>query len=339
MKIQTWGAGSLLLLFFGCSGAEENPYPLSAEKFPVCFSLGLDETILPFPPSGNGPATKSIPDFSIPEPTPGTGGIPPEEGENGSNENTPPSNDPETDQEVGDLCTEIEYVVYSSDSPEECLKHLHFNRDDRNIDFGIVYDTLPAGRYRIVFIAHSSKKADLVGRRLSFDALSDIFYAGAESTVGNGQALSQDFTLARIVGQIEFVSTDPLPAAQQAFCIAVDRYPNTLDLANGQGIASAHPVSFTYAFTDVDAGKTGMRHAFFSLVPAGNGTLDLRLTATDRQGNPTRQRSLSGVRPLANRVLRYTGRLYSFSDTDNTFSLNIHNNGKWDAPQEEALPE
>lgn len=339
MKMKSLEAGGLLFLLFSCTPVDENPNPLSNEKFPLCFSLGLDETVLPFTSSLHVPATKSIPDFAIPEPKPEAGGTDPGDGENGSGENTPPPYNPETDHEVGDLCTQIEYIVYASDHPEECLKHWHFNRNDLNIDFGIVYDTLPAGNYRIVFIAHSSKKANLTDRRLTFDALSDIFYASAEPTVGAGQVRNLDFTLARIVSQIEFVSTDPLPAAQQAFRIAVDRYPNTLDLQNGQGIATAQPVSFTYTFTTEDVGKTGRRHAFFSLVPAASGTLDLRLTATDEEGTPTRQRTLSGVRPVANRTLRYTGRLYSFSDTDNTFNLNIHNNGKWDEPQEEVLPD
>lgn len=339
MKMRFLGAGSLLLLLFSCDPADENLHPLAEEKFPVCFSLGLDETVLPFTSSIPGPATKSIPDFSIPEPTPETGGTEPEGGGDGSGENTPPPDAPEIDQEVGDLCTQIEYIVYASDGLKECIKQRHFNRNDLNIDFGIVYDTLPAGNYRIVFIAHSSKTAVLTDRKLTFDALSDIFYASAQPTIGTGQTLSRDFTLARIVSQIEFVSTDPLPTGQQTFSIAVDRYPNTLDLESGQGIASAQPVSFTYTFTAGDVGKTGRRHAFFSLIPAGNGTLDLQLTATDGKGNPTRQRTLSGVRPLANRILRYTGRLYSFSDTDNTFNLNIDHNGKWDEPLEEELPD
>lgn len=358
MKMKAFGAGCWLLLSISCNPADEEPPAFSDELFPVCFSVSLHKEILPFaqtdqgsPVEGTavsklarkdsmgkkqphnqpvhresttqGPAPKSIPDFSVPEPTPS------------GNEN----NEGETDPDLSDLCTQLEYVVYASDRPDEYLKHRHFYSKDGNIDFGIVYDTLPAGNYQIAIVAHSSEKVHLDGSRLSFDHLSDTFYATASPTVSGTEPLNLDLTLSRAVSRIEFVSTDPVPTAQKSFTIGIDRYPDALDLKNGCGLASDQPAFLTHAFTPADAGHTGMRHAFFTFIPDADGTIDVRLTATGADGQPTRQRLLSGIRPETNRILRYTGRLYTASDADNTFNLIIYNNGKWDTPVEEELPD
>lgn len=368
MKMKAFGAGCWLLLSISCNPAAEEPPTFSAELFPVCFSVSLHKEILPFSgPAQESPTDgtaapnltykykicqeqtymeavyrealrkepirkesatqdstpKSIPDFSVPEPTPS------------GNEN----NEGKTDPELSDLCTQIEYIVYAADRPDECLKHRHFCSTDGNIDFGIVYDTLPAGSYQVALVAHSSDKVYLDGRYMSFDHLSDTFYATASPTVNGVEPQNLDLTLSRVVGRIEFVSTDPVPTAQKSFTIGIDRYPDALDLKNGHGLATHQPVSFTHTFTAADAGHTGMRHAFFTFVPDADGTIDVKLTATGADGRPTRQRLLSGIRPEANRILRYTGRLYTVSDADNTFNLIIYNNGKWDTPVEEELPD
>lgn len=342
MKMKNKTLAGLLILLAGCTPSEkENPL-LTATSYPVQFTLRLKEEILPFPGSKSTLQTKSMPELFLPEPITKTDGSGTEEGgNNGSSggENDPTPSVPDGEQELSDLCTQIEYVIYAADRPDECLKHKQFTLSDGDIDFGIVYDTLPAGTYQIAFVAHSSATTRLTAERMTFDSLSDTFYASTDLTVESGEPVNRDFTLSRLVSKIEFVSTDPVPSAQHRFTIAVDRYPCILNLRTGAGIASDQPVSLPYTFTDADVNQTGRQHAFYTFIPPGNETLDLRLTATDADGQPTRERSLTGIRPQANRILRYTGRLYTFSNVDNTFNLNIYNNGKWDTPEEVELPD
>lgn len=333
---------TLLILLASCQPAEKETDLIAPISYPVQFTLRLKEEILPFPGSKSSLQTKSMPDLSLPEPItktdePGTG-----EGgntENPGGENNPAPSVPGEEKDLSDLCTQIEYVIYAADHPDECLKHRHFTLAAGDIDFGIVYDTLPAGNYQIAFVSHSSETARLTSQRMSFEPLTDTFYASADLTVRGGESLNQDFTLARLVGKIEFVSTDPIPSALQRFTIAIDRYPCILNLLTGEGIAADQPVSLKYTFTADDVNQTGRQHAFYTFIPSGDGTLDLRLTATDADGQSTRERVLTGIRPEANRILRYTGRLYTFSDIDNTFNLSIYNNGKWDQTQEVELPD
>lgn len=332
----------LLVLLTGCHPSEEENTLLTPTIYPVQFTLRLKEEVLPFPNSKNTLQTKSMPELFLPEPVTKTEGSGTEEGGNNGNsggENDPTPSPPDGEQELSDLCKQIEYVIYAADRPDESLKHRHFTLTSGDIDFGIVYDTLPAGNYQITFVAHSSETARLTADRMHFEPLTDTFYASADLTVRSDKPLNRDFTLTRIVSKIEFVSTDAVPSARHRFTIAVDRYPCILNLRTGEGIASDQRVSLPYTFTEADVNQIGRQHAFYTFIPPANETLDLYLTATDADGQPTRERSLTGIRPEANRILRYTGRLYSFSDVDNTFNLNIYNNGKWDTPQEVELPD
>jgi hypothetical protein len=55
-----------------------------------------------------------------------------------------------------------------------------------------------------------------------------------------------------------------------------------------------------------------------------------------------RRRIVSDILPIANKVIRYTGILYTPpkpDESENTFNLIIDNNGEWSEPEEKELPE
>ena len=43
--------------------------------------------------------------------------------------------------------------------------------------------------------------------------------------------------------------------------------------------------------------------------------------------------------PEKNKIIRYKGRLYSRSESDDTFQLSIYNNGKWEETTDIELPD
>ena len=54
-----------------------------------------------------------------------------------------------------------------------------------------------------------------------------------------------------------------------------------------------------------------------------------------------RTRTISDIFPILNKMIRYTGVLYTrpqTDDPDNTFQLTIGDNGKWDATEDKELP-
>lgn len=45
------------------------------------------------------------------------------------------------------------------------------------------------------------------------------------------------------------------------------------------------------------------------------------------------------IRGQKNKIIRYKGRLYSRSESDDTFQISIYNNGKWEETTDIELPD
>lgn len=321
MKRHEQWLACLLVCLAGCMKTDLADPSTAGEKIPVQFTLDFRPEILPFP------ALRSIPDFSVPEPS-----LP------DKNPDTPPA--PDGAQDLSELCTRLEYLVYPANETDTPLKHKLFTVDDTDMDFGIVYDSLPATTYRFVFIAHSSEETELSGEAIRFDEVSDTFYAFEQRTVSlSSTDRTADVSLRRAVCRIEFVATDPVTADLKDFEIRVSRYPAGIHTRTGQGTADTDTQAFLHTFTPEESGKTSCKHSFYTFIPPDSGTLDIQLTACDREGKTTRQRTLTGVTPLPNRIIRYSGRLYTPSTSDDTFRLDVYEGGKWEATDEVELPD
>lgn len=306
----------------GCLPTEVIDPSGDSPAIPIQFTLGLRTEILPFP------ALRSMPDTAFPEPALPDG-----------NADTPPP-DLGGNQDLNELCTRLDYLVYPEGETDIPLKHKHFAVEDANMDFGIVYDSLPAGRYRFVFIAHSSEETEFADGAARFDEVSDTFFASEERAVSTSSgSQTADISLRRPVCRIEFVSTDAVAADLKTFEMRVERYPEGLHTATGYGTATTVTQAFLHTFTAQESGKTACTHAFYTFVPPDTGTLDIELTATDQAGKITRQRKLTGIAPLPNRVIRYSGRLYTPAESDDTFRLDVYEGGKWEAIDEVELPD
>ncbi|MDH6314185.1 hypothetical protein M2137_002979 [Parabacteroides sp. PFB2-10] len=296
-----------LLACMGCNRSEPVD-PIDESLSDVTFSVALSQETIPFPD------TKGIPPLDIPDPV-----VEREEGE----------------KTLKDQCCTIEYIVYEENEAEPVRKICYSAQED--LDFGIISDALPQGVYTILFIAHNGPGGTLSGSEMGFEKVSDTFYLSMELEVEAGQEYHQTITLHRIVSRIEFVSTDAVPEEAVSFTMDVTRYPNQLDIRTGQGIvANNDPVSFTHQFTEEQIGTTGITHAFYTFVPEEMATMDVTLTA-HAEAEVLRSREVNGITPLTNRIIRYTGRLYSHSPSDDEFIISI--NDEWDGTDENPLPE
>lgn len=270
-----------------------------AELVPVKFQLSLKEDIFPFT------QTKAMPPLNIPEP--------------------PAYNDdpkaPEGEKDLPDLCSAIEYLVFNEDNNEQ-IRHFHFTKADD--DFGIIYDSLPAGSYKIAVLAHSSLCKKLDNHILTLENITDIFHINKSLSVSKKEEIVEYLTLARIVGRIEFVSTNTVTENLKTFDLNISNYPGRIDMFTGKGVVSSEKKTFRYSFQTED-----LKFGFMTLVPENDGKLDIGLVVTDVQGEVFYSRSIANVLPFANRTIRYTGNLYP-SASDNTFILSVENGGKWD---------
>lgn len=317
MKKNELVAIACLLCFCCCNGTEkEVPNPdLQEELSPIQFTIDLQKEVLPFP------VTKSIPELNIPEPIP---------------QNPDAEEDPSTpDIDPDNLYNRIDYIVYQSGKPDILVKHKQFTPQDP--DFTIIYDSLPSGDYHICFLAHSDKNISVSGQTALFSKVSDTFHLFLTQEVQTGERIIKDITLQRIVGKIEFISTDAVPKNLKSFTINVSNYQNKIDLTTGNGISQNTPYTQTDTFNDSDIGKTNFSHSFFTFIPAPEFMLKTHLSAKNQINEVTREREVNDILPLINHIIRYTGILYTPKESDETFTLDILNDGKWDSPIDKDL--
>jgi len=298
-----------VVVFLSCQSSDENVDPINEESFPVKFSLSLKEEVLPFH------STRSIPPLNIAEPVAETKGD-------------------DEDTFLEDLCCKIEYIVYKSGEDKPYKRR---TQDSNDLDFGIISDQLPRGEYQIVLVAHNSLTTEVKDKYMLFDRVTDTFYYSLDLSIVPGDNNDRSLTLYRTVSKIEFVSTDIVPENAKELTIQLDQYPNTLDLETGYGITPDDtPALLTYPLS-AHIGETDLTHAFFTFVPVENIFLDAQLEAIGSDDEVLRTRHIDDIKPIINNIIRYSGRLYNSSHSDDEFTVTIEENGEWGNTIEEDI--
>ncbi|OAV67738.1 hypothetical protein Barb4_02340 [Bacteroidales bacterium Barb4] len=293
MKKKDYLAFVCLFCLLGCSKPDINLMP--EKKFPVQFSLRLTEEVLPFKAHTIEPPTDSAEVC-----------------------------------ELDELCNAIEYIVFKEDNTTKPIRSQKYTPADE--DFGIVYDSLPSGNYNIVFIAYTSCIATLLGHVMTFNKLSDTFHSAFTLKIQSEEGLTKDVSLNRIVGKIEFVATDTLPAEIIRFAAEITPYSKQLDVITGKStvpLGSIESYTMGYDFFPEEEGKANLSLSFLTFIPSPNEKFNIETKAFNTGRKITRQRNINDVTPLANRTIRYTGQLYTPAVSDDTFDIEIEENGKW----------
>ncbi|MDH6356692.1 hypothetical protein [Parabacteroides sp. PF5-9] len=309
MKRLFLGVLIAVVCFSSCMYSEPDRVVIPDKSSTLQWRLLLDETLLPF---GD---TRVMPPCLINEPQVKGGG-----GE---------------ELELTDLCQTIEYLVFDLDDAYRKVKHKVYEPEDE--DFGIVYDSLPAGNYQFVLMAHKAEASEVIGQVMTFGQLSDTFYHTFTEEISVGEEVIVEKVLSRIVGMIEFVSTDQVPVGAEQLVIDITDYPCGLDLLTGYGIPSEEVVRKTFLFDPEDIGQSGHTHGFYAFVPEEGAGMGLVLRTQKAGDVVMNERTVTDVLPVANRIRRYTGRLYTASDSEETFEITIADNGAWGEPIEENL--
>lgn len=305
----------LFPIFLCCNCSEtEVTVPQITERNPVCFSVRLTEELIPFP------VARAIPALDITDPV---------------------AKSAEDEKEIHTLCNTIEYIVFEEGKTTVPVRHIRYEYDENNSGFGIIRDSLPTGSYQMVFLAYNSCETTLDSNIMSFRKVTDTFHTSFRLEVEPGNKVDKSIVLQRVVSRIEFVSTDPVPENAKSFSMEIFGYPCRLDILTGHGIEpETTPVMYTHSFTEKEIGQTGLTYAFFAFVPSGGeATLNVNLTALDKEDKELRNRMVESVKPVVNHIVRYKGRLYSYSASDNEFIVSIGNDGEWEDEKEFELKE
>lgn len=309
MNKTNFGVFTLFLsVLLSCHSVTEELVSLKTEvepRIPVRFQINLSEEILPIT------GTKSMPALSIPEPTS-------KADEGGSSE------DPSRPNEANEYYQYLEYIVYTEDSTTP-LKRTRFGLQNEEINGveAIVIDSLLPGNYHICFLAHSDDNVSFSGQTATFQKVGDTFHFYTTIDIAEGSVVTKNYLLKRIVGRIEFVSTDKVADNLATLQIRVKNYPYAIDLTTGIGCSSDDEYTQEDVFTDEQIGLNHQTHSFFSFQPATSEQLLIYLTATDQEGKTTRVRKDIESSPTWNHIIRYTGVLYTPKVSDDTFNIEI----------------
>ena len=223
MRKKVFFALGCVLYLTGCDSSSLEKVIPQTKFFPIQFSIQMEKEIVSFP-------TRSIPNNVIPEPTVSKAG--------------------ESDAELNEICSTIEYVVFKNEDTPALIKHKQFTYDptDLDADFSCIYDSLPQGDYKFYFLAHNSKNAVLSGSTFSFDSISDTFYEMISLNIDVAEINNKDVSLQRIVSRIEFMATDSVSDILKQFDMEIDGISNQLDIATGQGIKIPDKQILSYTF-------------------------------------------------------------------------------------------
>ena len=134
------------------------------------------------------------------------------------------------------------------------------------------------------------------------------------------------------------MATDSVSDILKQFDMEIDGISNQLDIATGQGIKIPDKQILSYTFKNNEIGEVNKVHSFYtSYLPP---TINSRPPFGHRQKRRTDpERQIDNIIPEKNKIIRYKGRLYSRSESDDTFQISIYNNGKWEETTDIELPD
>ena len=295
MRKKVFFALGCVLYLTGCDSSSLEKVIPQTKFFPIQFSIQMEKEIVSFP-------TRSIPNNVIPEPTVSKAG--------------------ESDAELNEICSTIEYVVFKNEDTPALIKHKQFTYDSK-----------------FYFLAHNSKNAVLSGSTFSFDSISDTFYEMISLNIDVAEITNKDVSLQRIVSRIEFMATDSVSDILKQFDMEIDGISNQLNIATGQGIKIPDKQILSYTFKNNEIGEVNKVHSFYTFIPPTDNKIAVRLSAIAKNDEPIRERQIDNIIPEKNKIIRYKGRLYSRSESDDTFQISIYNNGKWEETTDIELPD
>ena len=107
MRKKVFFALGCVLYLTGCDSSSLEKVIPQTKFFPIQFSIQMEKEIVSFP-------TRSIPNNVIPEPTVSKAG--------------------ESDAELNEICSTIEYVVFKNEDTPALIKHKQFTYDPTDLD-------------------------------------------------------------------------------------------------------------------------------------------------------------------------------------------------------------
>jgi len=207
-------------------------------------------------------------------------------------------------------------------------------QDSSMANFGTVIDSLPAGQYQVVFVGGKNGLVETYGGRTATDNFSygstkwqDTFWDEFNLTIGTN-GVSQNVTLARVVGKLELDITDNIPANADSLVITVD--PEATNIANDGGQTSGPPSGIVTYSEKIPAGAIGQANFTMDRI-IGNVEIPATVTITckDASNAIIATTTVNNVRMHVNEKTVLSGNLFSGPPPANSQSFTVSVDTAW----------
>lgn len=307
------------LLVASCSNPVETT--IKGETYEKNFSFTFQSEVSPFSTKGSS----GIPFFDIPDPT------------TKADEVVDPPTPPTPTPPVLAAPTVIQKYLYVG---EDLLEKGAIFKEKGS--FPSLTERFKEGNYTYIFVAHSEDTICISDHTLTFEEVPDIFAGKTNFNIPADNNSSTQINLERCIARIEVVSDTSTPDNVKSISIQTTNFLNTLDIKTNYGVKPEDYITEkNYLFNKEETTKnpiptdqlfsTGFNTFILESKEQSSHKLSLVINITYND-NKTISHTISDIDPIKNKVIRYTGNIFS---ADGSFNFVI--NDKWDETIEKPI--
>ena len=214
-----------------------------------------------------------------------------------------------TRAEISDLCSRLNYAIY--DMSGKRVRQV--NQQSGDEEYGTAYFKLPAGKYQVVVVGHSSNGNPTMTNpaKIQFkndQGFTDTFLNNDSVTLDDDSRITLNTNPHRIVSLCRFVVSDPIPNDVARMRFQYKGGSGAFDASTGLGSVNSTQTEFF----PVEAGRDSTTFDLYTFLHDQEGTIHLQASAYDANDNVLNEREFDV--PLKRRkVTKLTGPYFTSS--------------------------
>ena len=214
-----------------------------------------------------------------------------------------------TRTEISDLCSRLNYAIY--DMSGKRIRQV--NQQSGDEEYGTAYFKLPAGKYQVVVVGHSSNGNPTMTNpaKIQFkndQGFTDTFLNNDSVTLDDDSRITLNTNPHRIVSLCRFVVSDPIPNDVARMRFQYKGGSGAFDASTGLGSVNSTQTEFF----PVEAGRDSTTFDLYTFLHDQEGTIHLQASAYDANDNVLNEREFDV--PLKRRkVTKLTGPYFTSS--------------------------
>lgn len=222
----------------------------------------------------------------------------------------------------------IKHLDYYAKYNNEYISQI--TQSNSNSDFGNITDELPVGTCTIYFIGHNSTECNLNQENniITFDKISDTFIYSKDIEVKEEGAYINPIVLERAVGKLEIIGEDAIPNNAKRIVFSLTNHYSSYSLVSNQAMGDKTTTTREWEYASNNIGKENVSYSIYSFISDLPNISYLSITSYDLLNNIIKEINIPNIQLYKNKIVRYTGKLFTPDTTENSFNISIDK--EWD---------